>query len=1003
MKLHSLFTLACTVIALLCSNPSKSNHLVTPASPPENDAVLANLTTAIKSLLDGRKDFNLDAPAVTANGSGYTITGAATFFGISGVNVEAQMADATTVSSFKATFASNSDLDRRDQKNLTREVMDKWMPASLKDMLRIQSFSFGFNNNVVSQVNIIMMSAPWKIAGEVPFSVSDVVVEYIVTNPTDKKSRSMRAEISCNGNLGNGTMALKGVAADDRDEWNMKGEVGKLSVNDLFNSLGMQRPDALPANIWGFEMSNCTFTFQPFNKSCTFGATSSIGQAEFRFTSTNRKGSGHDFLLGFSPPQNFTFATLDPGLNILDQLKFKQSALVLSSDNQESNLSIFKAMGQTPKVGRGLTLMGQYDIHALSPELEKFMGQSNLLLLATISNRPADIKLQTTLQTNIKFDKNGNVVLKGITFTLAPAPGNFTISMGGNMDVKMNNDVLVFKSNIGVDVSNLAVKVDGMLQGTWNNPFGIAKNVQVSDLGLGFGVSFKTTPIPLPSLAFAGKLKVGDPSSPRFSGDVAVAVDPSNPINCMVDAGFNKIVLKDIVEACAPTAQIPAELKTTLLTATLEDVRFTVVPSPTGITLFEKKYEPGFLIAGNGSLANFKAQLKIGVAQDGIEVKAGIGALRYEPFFSLTGSGDAPDPYLHLVIKQPAQSGLTINGKATLLGITSETAMKISDNGFDLKMNGKLFTVFESNFNVTGKNIHSGGDYYIKAELKNDLFAFITQNASAEIDKATKKTQNDITAAQKVLTDEQNKINGLYTQVNNVRSTVQQERDRDCGRLRAAQASVENERQKVQKIQGDIDSRHREIATIDQRIKDRNNWVESGNVFEKISRGAEAIPFYTEQAALRTAAMATIAAYETAKGTANLALLAAREVVGGMGSLCEQTPIDADPRVAGLIATIETSKGVMEGAKQVMEGGKIVGVGTLGAAKWIVKNGNPLGVVNITEARFEGALNATDGGKISLQVKGSFAGNPLDTKFSFDFKDPKTTVEKWARSMVGVQ
>lgn len=1002
MKSARLFALICLAL-WLSGNPASAASVPAPPTAVENEAVVANLTTAIKSLLDGRKDFSLDAPVVTANGSGYTVTGPATFFGITGVAIEAQMADATTVTSFKATFAANTDLSRKDQKNLTHEVMDKWMPSSLKDLLRINSFTFSFNNNIVSQVNILMGCPSWQITGEIPFAVRDISVHYTVDNPTDKKTRKMKAEMACNGTVGNSAIALTAAATDDRDEWVMKGTVGQVSVNDLLNTFSLSRPDAVPSGIWGFEMRDCAFTFSPFTNACSFTATSSVGQAEFRCIAENRKGSSHDFLLGFAPPQNFSFASLEPGLNILDQIKFKNSALVLASNNLESNLSIFGALGQTPKVGRGLTLMGQYDIHALSPELEKLLGQSNLLLLATVSNRPADLKLQAALQTNVKFDQNGNVVLKGVVFTLVPAPGNFTVSMGGNMDVKLNNDRLMFKTNVGVDVTNVAIKVDGNLQGAWNNPFGIAKSVQVSDLGLGFGVSFKTTPIPLPSLALAGKLKVGDPNNPRFSGDVAVSVDPSNPINCVVDAGFNKMVLKDIVEACAPTAQIPAEIQNTLLTAKLEDVRLTIVPSPTGITLFEKKYEPGFLIAGNGTIADFKALLKVGVGQDGIEAKAGVSAIRFEPFFSLTGSGSEPDPYIHIIVKQPAASGITVNGKATLLGNTSETAIKITDSGFDLKSKGKLFAIFQSTFQVVGKNIHNGGDYYVKAELENDLFAFITQNASVEIDKATKKTQNDITAAQKTISEEQNKMNSLDGQINSNRATIQQERDRDCGRLRAAEASVEDARRKVQSIQDDINAKHREIAAIDQRIADRRRWIDSGNLIEKADRGLSAVPFFTEQSALRVAAMGAIGGLETGKGTANLALIAARETVGGMGSLCKMTPIDADPRVAGLIGAKETAKGSMEAAKLVLEGSKIVGVGTLGAAKWIVQNGNPMGVVNITYARFEGALSAADGGKISLQVKGTFAGNPLDTQFSFDFKDPKTTVEAWARSLVGVQ
>ncbi|MBK8045056.1 MAG: hypothetical protein IPK21_21865 [Haliscomenobacter sp.] len=73
------------------------------------------------------------------------------------------------------------------------------------------------------------------------------------------------------------------------------------------------------------------------------------------------------------------------------------------------------------------------------------------------------------------------------------------------MDVRMEKDLLTFKSKIGVDLTNVELQVEGMMQGEWNNPFGIAPGVQLSNLGLGFGVSFKRPRFRCPPLPSPGR------------------------------------------------------------------------------------------------------------------------------------------------------------------------------------------------------------------------------------------------------------------------------------------------------------------------------------------------------------------------------------------------------------------------------------------------------------------------------------------------------------------
>ncbi|MBK8045055.1 MAG: hypothetical protein IPK21_21860 [Haliscomenobacter sp.] len=72
---------------------------------------------------------------------------------------------------------------------------------------------------------------------------------------------------------------------------------------------------------------------------------------------------------------------------------------------------------------------------------------------------------------------------------------------------------------------------------------------------------------------------MGNPKKPLSAYDAAVAVDPSNPLNCMVDAGFNKIYLprpRQRVRALGPDT---GRLRNTILTMGIDSPRITIIPA----------------------------------------------------------------------------------------------------------------------------------------------------------------------------------------------------------------------------------------------------------------------------------------------------------------------------------------------------------------------------------------------------------------------------------------
>jgi len=837
-----------------------------------------------------------------------------------------------------------------------------------------------FASNTANKLGFTLGVADWKLHNSASIFLTNNRATFDIVNLT-ASSRSV--DLTVDGVLKMGAVSINTQAkmATRAARWQLAISVSGLQLGTVLSAVGMAKLTTIPDAIWNLTLRSGSLTLHPMSKSMTVNVNTDYGQMEGLISAPE---SGFSYLIGISPGSEMKFSSIHSSMAFLDELGLKNSMIAISSSPQKTSAGMTRWLGVSADVGKGLTIMANYNLNALSPELVNWVGKSDLMFSATVSTNIADVKFSANLGTNILLDKDGNVALKGGNIYMYPNPNGFKVGIGGQMQVKINKDVLMFVSDIALDISNLHIQVSGRMDGAWNNPFGMSPGLQVANLGLGFGASFKTTPIPIPTLEMKGEMKAGySLSSPIFQGDVAVGVDPSNPLNCMIDAGFAKIKINDIIKAFTPDVKIPDEMKNTILALEMNDCRLTVVPSPTGIRLLGKSYQPGFLVKGKTKISEAYADLLMSVsATNGIEASAAMSSLDYQPYFSFTGAVGARDPSFYLHLKPTViNSKMAMSGRVTALGLMAQAEMIFGDFGMRVDLSGKIFQLFNADFSVQGKTMTNGTALNVSANMKNDLFTFFNQHAANEIDKATKTNQQAFKDAQNTLTREQNEVKRLDGEIASMRSKVNAERNADCAKFNAAKKDVDNAQSKVNSIQKDIDAKKQKIKSLEKEIKDKP--------LKAVENGAKITKLGTE-----------IAGLETAKGTANGVLKAYKATLSGMQGLCKTTPIDLDPRIAGLLTARHTAVGSLEAAKKIVEGVGVVSTGSLKATKWIVQNGNPMGVVNITSASFSGNLSQVNNGTVQLVVKGTFAGDPLNTTLTFNFKDAQKTVEAFARSLV---
>jgi len=955
-----------------------SANLHANAHPPSNDEVVAKMKNALAPLFQENSDYVLHEVTVTEASGGFKVSGTATFFQVSAVQLVATFSAADIMARLELMFPEGSKLPADVQQKLAKQNITNWIPGDIQKLVSLKSLYMELSDNTISTIGI-QFAAQQNWSPVSGIAASQIVVDFNLNTPL--QAVSVSSTLKSNLTVGNAMIKVGATLSSNPNDCLLTGDISTLNLGNVLSTLGMSKAPEWPDAIWNLAMSKGTISLAPFAKILTLNTFSDFGQVEF---SINASRTPVEFIMGMAPPSDFSFTRFDPNLGVLDNLGLKNTAVVMASSNQKTKLTIFKKLGQEAEVTRGLTLLSLYDVSAVSKELEKLMGKSQLLLRATLSNNPADMKLMASLDASIPLDEKLNVILKNVNFTLAPNPASFTISLGGTMDVKTEKKVLSFTTNIAVDVTNVELSVEGIMQGVWDRPFD-NNGVQLIDLGIGVGISFKTTPLPMPTMQFKGKIKVGNPASPAFAGDVTFALDPSNPTQCMIDAGFKQILLSDLVKVVqytSPSFKVPEDSKNTVNSIAVTDARLTIVPGIATVTVLEKMYDPGFLIKGKSTIDGYNTNMLVGISSAGIKAGAGITGIIYPPYFSFTGAQGKPDPYFNLVLSttDPKSSQIAYSGKAAVLKLVAESDMMLSDKGFDLYMNGKIFDKFQAKLRIAAGSTRDGAGYNVMATMDSDLQKYISDVASAEIDKATKESQKAFREAQVTLTQKQKEVATLNTEIDKQRSIVKAERDKDCAKFNDAKEKVAKDKKKVNNLKDDIDDKEDKIKKLAKEIdKDFTKSAENGVKIAKLK---------TEIGGLEAARVA-------AKGV----LTASEKALDLLGTGCDLTPIDLDPRVASLITARETADKSLQAAKVVVSGTGALTGGSLKATKYIVEKGTT-GVVTITYAYFESKLSQADGGMVSMKVKGSYSGEPLDGTFTISLLSPQAYVETFARELL---
>jgi multidrug efflux pump subunit AcrA (membrane-fusion protein) len=303
------------------------------------------------------------------------------------------------------------------------------------------------------------------------------------------------------------------------------------------------------------------------------------------------------------------------------------------------------------------------------------------------------------------------------------------------------------------------------------------------------------------------------------------------------------------------------------------------------------------------------------------------------------------------------------------------------------------------------------------------------------------RDQQRLQAAQAEVQKAQNQVNTLDAQIDQMRRTIQAERARDTARIQAAQREVQKAQDEVNRLQSESNRAKDRIAALQRAIKAKEQWYNNLGFWDKANpanwgavvaentpRIAEISGLGIETGALEAAKHTAWGILEAAKGvlrgieagaktfpinadprmvglltahgSAWAVLEAAKGVLRGIEAAAQTVPIEADPRMVGLFTAYGTATGALQVAQGVLEGTKLTVGGLADVGQFILDVGLG-GLIDVKSASFRTSLAAANGGRVAMSIDVLFMKKERRTlTLDFSFADPLSAANALAKALL---
>ncbi|MCW2941302.1 MAG: Surface exclusion protein Sea1 [Actinomycetia bacterium] len=630
---------------------------------------------------------------------------------------------------------------------------------------------------------------------------------------------------------------------------------------------------------------------------------------------------------------------------------------------------------------------------------------------------------------------NGNLQFTG-ALRVQLAGGSPSVGLLGKVALTANGQPLEFTAELSITPNGALLA--GTMPDPWHDAFGV-HGLVLSGLALLVGISWEL----IPAIGIAATMSLGD-----FAGSAALLFDGTQPTRSLLAGSISDLTLNDIAKTLlAGQAQIPDEIAPVLAGCRLEGTHLFDVPAtlaadfdtadvtpaiaaaflaagqltvPTGAGALLTVAEPGrrwhltdrttlrhYGIEQQGDVLAVSRNVQLYLAPEptligqlsfpaGTRLTAGLTAFGFgghvdvdvDPnagisasaallpidagvIFTLTGSGGTGEPRFSLATYDAPGAPVRgphclVSGAVTMLGFTQDIDLRLSRDGFSLTVSATIFNVFGATVTASlPLRNFAAAELSIGASMHDDFLTLVRTQGAAAIQSAAGDATRAIGDAQRNVTDAQTNVTAIQAQIDPQVAQIRAERAQADTALRNAQDTVNT-------IQQQIDA---EQNAINGLTSDRDQLKGQLTFWNAVWIGPQILDKERQ-----------IAQHQLTLAGEQAALAAAQGTLNGLRAAISTTPVEADPRVAGLYAQLAVEQAGLTSAQNILAQTQAT-VGDLASvATWLADHG-PDHLLDVTQASFTGSLGVVNGGQVTLTLSYVLLAQPGSSTISFDFHD----------------
>ncbi|XP_028405118.1 uncharacterized protein LOC114527617 [Dendronephthya gigantea] len=676
---------------------------------------------------------------------------------------------------------------------------DFTFPTDFPDLFKnIQLDKIALAFNEAGEVDTVSVDASipgvWTIFGN--FSIGNVAIhfQYGKSGGTEK---IWQLVVSGEIVIASCTITVAAEFGTQRVSVNVKGTDCSASVADLLKKVEMN-PSILPPMISGFTIFNPQLNFvwertgeQAGSKSIAFAATTSLfsqSEVELAFI---RNGGKSALIAGFAVQVDQI-----PEISFLSSLGLSDIAVVYVSEKipiapYEFTNAVFNSYIQLEPEFKGLTVYAKFvpkptdmlghilrEAVAGDPAMAASAGQE-VAIIVKISFPQIIFELEINLGTGLQIG-----AIKGWKFTkmkLIISKALIGLSLSCSIDLGNGGQPSVFTGQVQFTFTG-TVTISLLWEGSWKNPFGISKRLEIRRLGLALGINLASL---LPSFGITGAITVDIPSASKIDVSLTLCIDPATPQKTVFELHFTRLLLEDVINLFAGRAvSLPRKLAEVGFPDEVK-IYFSVQGNP---DCFGKRYDPGVEIHGTLQIPflSIRARIDLSIQFTPFSLDAN---LQLDPIIYLGGlikvvdaDDDRKGAHLKMHITENL-SELLIDGscRIEIFGAMISVKLQINQEKFFFEGRLNLWNLFQVYILVDISMTKTSPSVHVIGEMQNDLFAKIKQKASQAIQNGAREINRKIEGAQRKVSDASREVDKLLGTINYHKRKIE-EAKRECSR-----------------------------------------------------------------------------------------------------------------------------------------------------------------------------------------------------------------------------